>query len=406
MTIDIQALLDASRCYRCIPAGSMREVQIGILSRVIGCITPEPTPIPPTPPEAPFSWAPEGVAALWIDSNGAHNDTYPVFNAIADRNSVTSIDINESGVTGINNLSSLPALVSFDCSLNALTSLNACNCFHLITLYCQDNPAMSSLLLSGSTSLQTLICSADALTSLDVTGLTALTTLDCNTNAITPSITGLSTCTALVTLNVNGNPLTGTLNVAALTNMTDLNCGNCTQITGLNIVGLSNLGSVISGNCLLLPTVDFTGCTGMYDFDFSGCTNLASFTGTASLTNFVHIGVNDMTASGCAFTSLSFPNLLAVGGIMSYFNCANLASVSIPVYQFNGGSPQEADFDGCNLNQVSVDHILHRAAVTIPFPSNLTLNLAGGTNASPTGGALNPDYVALNADPLNSISIN
>ena len=74
-------------------------------------------------------------------------------------------------------------------------TLGADNVYHLSSLSCYDNQ-LTSLDVSGCTSLATLDCSSNQLTSVNVSGCTSLTTLKCYNNQLTdenlPSLYGLN----------------------------------------------------------------------------------------------------------------------------------------------------------------------------------------------------------------------
>jgi hypothetical protein len=114
----------------------------------------------------------------------------------------------------------------------------------LSLLVCQDN-SLTSLDVSGLTSLTFLNCTNNSLTSLDVSGLTALTFLFCNNNSLTSlDVSGL---TALTSLFCQNNSLTS-LDVSGLTALTSLNC-NGNSLTSLRAVGLTGVtyyGSTVS----------------------------------------------------------------------------------------------------------------------------------------------------------------
>ena len=97
------------------------------------------------------------------------------------RNELTSLDV--SGLT---------SLTYLECSINELTRLDVGGCTSLGMLFCTDNE-LTSLDVGGCTSLGMLFCTDNELTSLDVSGCTALASLNCHNNQLT-------------SLDLSGNP--------------------------------------------------------------------------------------------------------------------------------------------------------------------------------------------------------
>ena len=96
---------------------------------------------------------------------------------------------------------------------------------------------LTSLDVSGSSSLRTLDCSYNQLTSLDVSKNTALTQLDCSKNQL--SSLDLSQNAALATLWCSDNQLTN-LDVSKNTALMTLNCFY-NQLTSLDVSGCARL---------------------------------------------------------------------------------------------------------------------------------------------------------------------
>ena len=132
-------------------------------------------------------------------------------------NNLTSVD-----VTGLSNLqifwaygnpftsidvSSLNALDFFDISYcDNLIALDVSNLTNLTDLSCGSNDAMTSLTMTGCTALEDLDCQYSALTSLDLSGLSSLSTMFASQNNIaTIDVTG---AVSLGNLNIQFNQLT------------------------------------------------------------------------------------------------------------------------------------------------------------------------------------------------------
>jgi Leucine-rich repeat (LRR) protein len=185
------------------------------------------------------------------------------------------------------NLVNLPGLITLNCSNNYLVTLNVLNLTNLRNLYCPFNQ-LTTLNLSGlsnlqildysynqlalsdvsglSTNLKSLACSGNNLTSLDVTGLTSLENLSCNTNELTSL--DLSTLPNLLTLDCSVNHLPS-LDVSNLINLQQLNVG-MNLIPDLNITGLNGLTLLFCGNNPI-SSLDLSNHIALTNLDYSNC---------------------------------------------------------------------------------------------------------------------------------------
>ena len=134
-------------------------------------------------------------------------------------------------------VSGMSSLTTLDCNSCALTSLNVSGLTMLTTLECYDNATLTSLDASGLSSLETLRCNNCALTSLNVSGLSKLTRLDCFYNKL--ASLDVSDLSSLETLQCTGCALTS-LNVSGLTTLQTLQCSN-NYLTSLDVSALSSL---------------------------------------------------------------------------------------------------------------------------------------------------------------------
>ena len=161
MICDHAQLILAANCFRCIPRGSQKEVQIYLLSQWVGCLVPTP-PTPPVGP--PFSYTPTNQLIFWDDKNGAGQSaaSLTLFNAHADIPSVTSIALDTGFVTSISNLSSLPALQTAILDTGTYATLDCTGCSKLSHLDCSSG-VVANLILSGCVALNWLDASADFL---------------------------------------------------------------------------------------------------------------------------------------------------------------------------------------------------------------------------------------------------
>ena len=144
-------------------------------------------------------------------------------------NQLTSLDV--SGCT---------TLTKLDCNNNQLTSLDLSGRTALTKLDCSDNP-LTSIDLSNCKSLKEFTWNKKELASLDVSGCTSLTKLECNENQLTSL--KVSGCTALTKLDCNVNQLPS-LNVSGCTALTELDCSK-NQLTSLDVSGCTSLTKLV-----------------------------------------------------------------------------------------------------------------------------------------------------------------
>lgn len=169
------------------------------------------------------------------------------------------------------------------------------------------------------TALTELRCYNNPMTSLDVSGMTSLTYLDC---APTDSYTG----TTLTSLNVSGctnletllcyNTYISSLNVDDCTNLKRLDCHNCTWLTRLSVAYKSSLTSLYCSNCTALTSLscyrnnltvlDVTGCTALGQLLCYENANLTSITGLSDCTAITYFDCED-----CKISSLPGINTMS-----------------------------------------------------------------------------------------------
>ena len=224
-----------------------------------------------------------------------------VYTAFID--TVTSLDISNSGIASLIGLEDFTALTNLDCSFNEIfneTLLNISQNYALTYLNCsfQDNTwsntaMLGSLDLSSNTALTTLNCVGNDLTSLDVSNNTALTYLSCSHNPLTTL--DVSQNTALTTLNCLGNDLTS-LDISQHTVLMDLGCAgnylptldisNNLLLQGLHIANigltgvldLSNHTNLVAISCHnnFLSSIDLRNCNNINLIFFESSANCIS----------------------------------------------------------------------------------------------------------------------------------
>ena len=149
-----------------------------------------------------------------------------------------------------------------------------------------------------------------------------------------------------------------------------------------------------------IVTVVFNSENIIGDLDFSHFTSIGTqqFNFNSDLTNiFFSANVNtiaDLRHVINSITSIDLSNVILSNQYLAFLNSA-LTSISMPGYTT---AVSNIDINGCGLDLTTVNSWLSSLntfmSSNAPI-SNLSLNLSGGTNASPTGGASNTDLVNL-----------
>ncbi|MFK5889831.1 MAG: T9SS type A sorting domain-containing protein [Flavobacteriaceae bacterium] len=175
--------------------------------------------------------------------------------------SITGLNLANSTFSSID-LSKYPDLANLDLTGNtSLASLDASTLSALQTLIADGNAALTQLLLTGSmTGLTTVNC--PLLGEIDLSNLDQLTTLIATGNALLTSLTmpgqtppgpkssianKISANTTLTTVDVQNNGLAGTLDLTNFSALTTI------KVNGNNLTGL-NVGN---GNNANVPTANF-----------------------------------------------------------------------------------------------------------------------------------------------------
>jgi len=198
-------------------------------------------------------------------------------------NTVTSLDISNTGITDYTGIEGFVALTDFDCNDNSATTLDLSNNTILSDLECQNNQ-LTSLDVSGCTALQEIRVSNNSnLTNFNVSGCTAMTLLFCNQTALTNlDVSGL---TSLIHLECNGD-LTYPL--------TNLNVNNCPNLTWLYAVNNSIINLDLSSNISLQHI--FLRDGSITSLDVSNSPNL----------QILEVHLNNLTSLNVTNTSLRF----------------------------------------------------------------------------------------------------
>lgn len=163
------------------------------------------------------------------------------------------------------NYTACSALTYVDCHNNNLDmlytlpeSLQSLNCSYnkfRNNYYLRGNLSLKSLNFSYNTLLKELYCDQNALTSLNVTGCSTMTVLDCSNNQLT-SLSDLPT--TLKTLRCYNNKLSGTFTLTGRSSLVTLSISNNPNLTGLKCYNNS------------LESLNLSGCSALTYLDCSG----------------------------------------------------------------------------------------------------------------------------------------
>ncbi|URC13838.1 T9SS type A sorting domain-containing protein [Flavobacterium sp. B183] len=172
---------------------------------------------------------------------------------------LTGLNIND--LTGIGDFKALTQLI---CSFNNLTSIDVSGNTSLITLNCFSNK-LTSLNISKNTALTNLNCATNLITSLDLTANLALSTLNCYDNKL--KNLNIAKNLSLKEINCSANDFTNGLVLSNNTALTFINC-NFSNLTTLDVSANLYLQSLnCQGNSL--KTLDVSKNTNLTFLDCS-----------------------------------------------------------------------------------------------------------------------------------------
>ena len=264
--------------------------------------------------------------AITIDVN--NDDEIQVAEAAA----VWQLLVHEGGIAPIVSLTGLEYFTNlryFNCTYNAITSIDISALIHLEELWCGDN-SISYLDFAGLPSLKKIFCAGantndEALTGIDLSGLVNLEELDCNSNFLTSL--DLSGLTSLKTLNCTGNSFTS-LSLAGLTSLEDLECG-FGSLTTLDCTGLTNLESL---DCAGANLTELT-VSGLPSLKYIYCyENELQTLNTTNLPQLIQLN--------CSYNSIGQIDV----SDSHFFNYLNAESNNLTYLNIKNGSPNDEYF--------------------------------------------------------------
>jgi hypothetical protein len=248
-------------------------------------------------------------------------------------NNLTGLGIQSTLITGDIDLTQYKKLDALNVSQIGISSLNISGLSSLVYLDCYET-GISSLNLTGLSSLETLQCYQTGISSLNLSNLTELIEVNCsNTPLRTLNFSGVynnyideinCSNTQLSSLNLIGVTdiqilncsQTGisSLNLTGLTYIGILDCSQ-TQLSSLNLTGLTYIGildcsqtPLSSLNVAGLTSLELLNCnqTGISSLDLSGLTNLYDLNCSQTGINSLDLsGLTELTELDCSLTGIS-----------------------------------------------------------------------------------------------------
>lgn len=230
-------------------------------------------------------------------------------------------------------------------------------CTSLNSIFLDNNPTITNIDLTGCTTLKCFRSNSAGLS--NITNLSDCTALEYwYSSGTNLSNIDLSNNTNLIFCDTDSSYALISLNVSN-TNIKFLNSSSCGVMTSLNITGCTHLEKIYLGGNSSLNSPDFTDATALYELD----------------------------CSSTGFTVCDLSNCLLLNNV-NFDACTNLTSLTI-----GDNGLILLNCNNCALDLASIDSIL--ALIDANDNSNGYLNLSGGTNTIPTGGATNSNYLSL-----------
>jgi hypothetical protein len=231
---------------------------------------------------------------------------------------------------------------------------------------------------------------------LDLSHLTGLGgDVEVYTNSNLTKIKNPTSSTTFTAYSAYSCNLTDTLDLSGLTGFG----GAVTLRFNSNLKYVKNPTSSTVFNWYLINSCNLTGT-----FDFSGFSNFAGSFDIFSNSNLTAISnptssrnINHYYAYSCNVKKFDLSTLTGINGDLRVYSNANDTALVFPTLT---GQFTTIDAHNNALNQNSVDQLFIKldAWYTAHAPTaNLSINVGGGTNASPTGGSANVNIVHLNA---------
>lgn len=196
-------LIHEARCYRCIPQSALIAARNYLLCQWANTSV--------TPVTIYLEWTPHTESVSWVDSGGLRVGDYTNFVANVDIATLTSLDFSGSIISTLTGLATVPTLTGLTTGASTLATLNLTGC-----------AALQNLSTAGSLALQT--------------------------------ITGLTTCSALITATFDNCDIRPTLDAHGLIHLVTLIVSSNLNLVTVNIQGCP-LVTLYSNFCPSLTTI-------------------------------------------------------------------------------------------------------------------------------------------------------
>ncbi|MDQ6530595.1 T9SS type A sorting domain-containing protein [Flavobacterium sp. LHD-85] len=330
---------------------------------------------------------------------------------IAEALNVSYLDLRDSSISSLDQLSNFSNLTDFNCSNNNLGILDVSSLKKLTRLVCSSN-LITDLNLSDLNKISTLICAQNKLISLNVANLVNLRIFECNDNAL--SALDVSNSSVLMELVCYKNKLTElklpnssllwffrcaqnllpNLDVTKLPNLqyfdfwdnkiTSLDFSNSKKITDcygganpIESIDLSNqelLETLWIGHTLI-KSLDISNSKSLKELNISDCPNLEFLNiknGTIKNLSFLEAPLNPLGYNGLNFSNcpnLQYicdddSNLEAIANKIApykYENClvGNYCSFEPggANYTIKGKSQIDVDSNGCDAGDIGASYL-------------------------------------------------
>ncbi len=350
------------------------------------------------------------------------------FNQITNLNVTGLTNLNDlycsgNGMTTLN-VGGLTNLKELYCGQNSITTLDVSTNVNLVTLLCYSNQIivlnlnglsnlvrvecnnLSSLSLSGLTSLKKLTCVSGFITSLDLTTTPNLEELYCFGNKITSlNVSNLSNLKILS----SGNNLLTSLNIGSISNLIELSC-SFNQLTTLNV---SNLVSLKKLECLsnLLPSLNVSGLINLTDL-------LCSSNQIPSLDLIGLVNLKKLSCSNNLIPSLNLSSLLNLEDLSCQTNQLSVLDVSnstnLKFLYCSQNQIQTLNLNGltllknlkCELNQISSLNVNSCPLLTDLTCNNNLLTSLDVSNLTILNSFYCSNNLITSLDVSNSINLN
>ena len=340
------------------------------------------------------------------------NNKITSFNYLQNCSSLKSLNCSNNQISSLTNL---PTSIEFlDCSSNKFTILDFCNTsdhmytkyYNLKTLNCSNNTQLTELWNSDFST------GGAALTSLNVSGCTSLTQIRCEYNKLT-SLSSLPS--SLKILNVMGNQLTslatlpsGLETLSASSNkFTSFSLSNHSSIKFLQIGNNPNLTSLTINNNSKLEKVyayyTTSSCT-------INCNNNSKLTllnvedspGLKTLNCYGNAALTSLGVTNCSSLTTLDCHSNALTGIIGLYSCTALTTLDCGYNQLSSldvSSLSNLTVLNCRTNKLTSLNVSNKTKLTqleAQYNQLTSINVQGCSSLN---------YLMLESNKLSSLSV-